>query len=354
MTPLTIRKHGSYIRPMAATALFRSSSRNLHTTTACLKPERLRQERGTWRSISRKKRYSCHYPTASPHRHRRHKPRILEASSYPEPSGFLSLACRNHIGHATLPDALFAALARGHDRVRRKGRDGGGVCWQLARQGLKKCHHVARFGVAQRPPELHPRLRKRRHRSIVKIGRRHRDIPQAGNTENIKVVGILGDIGASVVDGLAARCLPIGLNDAKFSIHSAANEDTVVARYAAGIDEGIKAAASFERQCIDVASEVAIKRRWCHQGPLVCPDGLGNVLARQVEASAVLGRDGAVQIDVFANEWGGDTGPCADRRPARANAIHAPEARFISEHDAQPPPAPGRSPPSFLHSIRKA
>ena len=26
----------------------------------------------------------------------------------------------------------------------------------------------------------------------------------------IKVVGILGDIGASVVDGLAARCLPIG------------------------------------------------------------------------------------------------------------------------------------------------
>src|SRR5262249_22274857 len=66
------------------------------------------------------------------------------------------------------------------------------------------------------------------------------------------------------------------------------------------------------------------------------------------------GRDRAVQIDVFANELGGDTGPCADRRPARANAIHAPEARFISEHDAQPPPAPGRSPPSFLHSIRKA
>jgi hypothetical protein len=51
---------------------------------------------------------------------------------------------------------------------------------------------------------------------------------------------------------------------------------------------------------------------------------------------------------------GGDTGPCADRRPARANAIHAPEARFISEHDTQPPPAPGRSPPSFPHSIRKA
>src|SRR5262249_15220014 len=38
MTPLTIRKHGSYIRPVAARALFRSSSRNLQTTTACLKP----------------------------------------------------------------------------------------------------------------------------------------------------------------------------------------------------------------------------------------------------------------------------------------------------------------------------
>src|SRR5262249_40036847 len=125
-------------------------------------------------------------------------------------------------------------------------------------------------------PELHPRhdadgLWKRRHRSIVKIGRSHRDVPQAGNTENIKVVGTLGDVVAAGVDGLAARCLPIGPNDAKFSVHSAANEDTIVARYAAGIDEGIEAAASFGRQCIDVASEVAIKRRWCHQGPLVGP-----------------------------------------------------------------------------------
>src|SRR5262249_25225127 len=97
---------------------------------------------------------------------------------------------------------------------------------------------------------------------------------------NIKVVGVLGDIGASVVDGLAARCLPIGLNDAKFSVHAAANEDTVVARYAAGIDEGIEAAASFGRQCIHVTGEVAIKRRWRHQGPLIGPNGLGNVLAR--------------------------------------------------------------------------
>src|SRR5262249_8712213 len=98
-----------------------------------------------------------------------------------------------------LLDALFAALARGRDRARRKGWDGGEVCWQLARQALQKCHYVARFGFAQRHPELHPRhdtdgLWKRRHRPVVKIGRGHRDIPQAGNTENIKVVGVFGDI----------------------------------------------------------------------------------------------------------------------------------------------------------------
>src|SRR5262245_13896124 len=111
-----------------------------------------------------------------------------------------------------LPGTFFAALARGRDRARRKGWDGGEVCWQLARQALQKCHYVARFGFAQRHPELHPRhdtdgLWKRRHRPVVKIGRGHRDIPQAGNTENIKVVGVFGDIGASVIDGLAARCL---------------------------------------------------------------------------------------------------------------------------------------------------
>src|SRR5262249_11842874 len=184
-----------------------------------------------------------------------------------------------------LRDAVLAALVRGRDRAGRKGRDGGEVCWQLARQAFQKRHYVARFGVAQRHSELHPRhdadgLWKRRHRPVLTIGRGHRDIPQAGNPENMRVVGFLGDIGGSVVDGLAARCLPIGLNDAKFSVHSAANEDTVVARYATGIDEGIEAAASFGRQCIDIASEVAIKRRWCYQSPLIGPDGLGNVLAR--------------------------------------------------------------------------
>src|SRR5262249_19620840 len=48
---------------------------------------------------------------------------------------------------------------------------------------------------------------------------------------------------------------------------------------AAGSDEGIETGASFGGQCIDVTGEVAIKRRWRHQGPLVGPDGRGNVCA---------------------------------------------------------------------------
>src|SRR5262249_38746856 len=42
-----------------------------------------------------------------------------------------------------LPDALFAALVRGRDRAGRKGRDGGEVCWQLARQAFQKLSLVS-------------------------------------------------------------------------------------------------------------------------------------------------------------------------------------------------------------------
>lgn len=54
----------------------------------------------------------------------------------------------------------------------------------------------------------------------------------------------------------------------------------------------------------------------------------------QIDASAILGRDRTVQIDVFADELGGDTGPYARRRPARPQSIHSAETRLISEHDA--------------------
>src|SRR6478736_4280450 len=73
----------------------------------------------------------------------------------------------------------------------------------------------------------------------------------------------------------------------------------------------------------------------------------------QIDASAVPGRDRAVQIDVFADELRGDLGSCADRRPAGPYPIHPAEARFVSEHDAQPPPAPGGSPPRCPHGIGK-
>ena len=74
----------------------------------------------------------------------------------------------------------------------------------------------------------------------------------------------------------------------------------------------------------------------------------------QINASTILWRDRTVQIDVFADELGGHFGPRADRRPARPQPVHAAKARFIGEHDAQVPSAPGGSPAGFLHSIRKA
>src|SRR6516225_8057113 len=74
----------------------------------------------------------------------------------------------------------------------------------------------------------------------------------------------------------------------------------------------------------------------------------------QIGAYAVPGRDRSVQIDVFTDELGSHFGPCADRRPARTNAVHATEARLIYEHDAQTPPASGGVPPGLPHSIRKA
>src|SRR3984893_8919735 len=74
----------------------------------------------------------------------------------------------------------------------------------------------------------------------------------------------------------------------------------------------------------------------------------------QIDASAVLRGDRAVEIDIFADELRGDRGPRADWCPARADAAHAAETRLISEHDAQASTAPGSGPPGFSHSIRKA
>src|SRR5262245_1676374 len=118
MIPRTMRKHASYIPPTAVTALFRSSSSNLQTTTACSKPLRPRPGHGTWRSILRRKTCFGRYPTGSPHRRRPLKTLIPGAMSYPERSAFLSLACKNHIGRSD------AVLEPGP--IADQWRDGGG------------------------------------------------------------------------------------------------------------------------------------------------------------------------------------------------------------------------------------
>jgi hypothetical protein len=74
----------------------------------------------------------------------------------------------------------------------------------------------------------------------------------------------------------------------------------------------------------------------------------------QIDAGSVLWADGAIQIDVFADELAGDLWPCPSGSPARSRAVHSAEARFISEHDAQAAATSGGSPPSLPHGSWKA
>ena len=74
----------------------------------------------------------------------------------------------------------------------------------------------------------------------------------------------------------------------------------------------------------------------------------------QIDAGAVVRRDRAVQIDVFADELGGDCGPCSDRGPAWPWPIDPAEPRFIGEHDAQATAAPGGGLPGLPHRMWKA
>jgi hypothetical protein len=71
----------------------------------------------------------------------------------------------------------------------------------------------------------------------------------------------------------------------------------------------------------------------------------------QIDASAILGRDSAVQIYVFADELGGHFRPQAHRCPAGPYPIHAAEARFVNEHDTQASSAHRSSPTGLPHSI---
>ena len=74
----------------------------------------------------------------------------------------------------------------------------------------------------------------------------------------------------------------------------------------------------------------------------------------QIHAASVLGGDGAVQIDVFADQLGGHFRSGPDRHPARSGPIDATKSRFVGEHDAQTATPPGGGAAGFVHSMRKA
>src|SRR5215469_11901006 len=65
----------------------------------------------------------------------------------------------------------------------------------------------------------------------------------------------------------------------------------------------------------------------------------------QIDAGSILRADGAIQVDLFANELAGDLRPRSIRSPARSRAVHPIEARFIGEHDAKAVATTGSRPP---------
>ncbi len=96
-------------------------------------------------------------------------------------------------------------------------------------------------------------------------------------------------------------------------------------------------------------------------GKLSCEDVEEGLEARrircrhdQIDAGPVLRTDRAVQVDVLANELGGELGPGTDWGPARPRAVDPAEPRFIGKHDPQATATPGGSSPGLPYSIWKA
>src|SRR6516225_3203635 len=71
----------------------------------------------------------------------------------------------------------------------------------------------------------------------MEIGRGHCHIAQARDTEHVEVVGILRDVEATLVNGVAPCRFPIVFYHAKLPVHPAADPDAVVARDTTGVDE---------------------------------------------------------------------------------------------------------------------
>ena len=72
-----------------------------------------------------------------------------------------------------------------------------------------------------------------------------------------------------------------------------------------------------------------------------------------IDTRPVPWRDRAVQIDVFANELGGDLRPDADRGPARPWPVDPAETRFIGEQDRKRRPRLAAARLAFLTAFGK-
>src|SRR2546429_3588752 len=94
-----------------------------------------------------------------------------------------------------------------------KRRDRDEVWGELPRQTLKECEDFSCVRVRERHAKLDARhdpdgFRQGRNRPVVKVRRRHHDVAQARNAEDVKIIGIVGNVETPLVDGLATRRLP--------------------------------------------------------------------------------------------------------------------------------------------------
>src|SRR5439155_13031217 len=104
---------------------------------------------------------------------------------------------------------------------------------------------------------------------------------QACYSEYVQIGRILGHVGTTHVDGLAAGGVPIIFDDAEFPIHPTPDAGAVVACRTSSPDERLQASQRGCRERIHAAREISVERRWRNQSPFVCADGFGDVLNGQ-------------------------------------------------------------------------
>src|SRR6266581_292163 len=100
------------------------------------------------------------------------------------------------------------------DRGRWKNWSSGKIRWQVPRETIEEGDHVIDFAILEFCSQLHAshdpdRFRKRRYRPIMEVWGRHSDVPQACYSEYVQISRILGHVGPTLIDGLAAGGDPI-------------------------------------------------------------------------------------------------------------------------------------------------